>query len=501
MVAIAYFGKEFLFSERQKNTSDSEGKTENIEWAGDGYLGYSFLRTVEMKKQLARKGLSLSFHDDNGDYATRLKKFSENEYDFIVLPINSFLEHGGEYEYPGVIVSGICESRGADALVGFEDVLPNGKINDLNNSDLIIYYTGASPSSFLLDLTISDFALDELKEDDSWRRELGGSEEVYKIAQKASKNREIGDAFVMWEPEVTKSIQKLGMKKLWGSDQFKGYIIDVVVFHRDYVLKNPEKIKIFLKVYFRVLNHYSSRNEEMIDELSKIAGIDDKVVGNMIENIDWYTLHENCSMLFDIPLAIGMPSNDGIINSIFACSDVMNRMGKINDEFNDPYLLLNSTFLEELKDIELNRGGDQNSGKPVEFSSLTLKEWMNLVEIGTMRVNPITFQSGTSLLDFQGEEIVDKVAGLLINNYPEYRIIIKGHTGKGDEIENKKLSMERAKIVKQRLIAVHSIQAERLHAAGYGAKQAPNKKTGENPRAYSLRWARVEFVLVDSSEF
>ena len=70
----------------------------------------------------------------------------------------------------------------------------------------------------------------------------------------------------MWEPEVTKAINQLGLKKLWGSDQFGGYIIDVFVFHRDYVAKKPEVIKTFLKTYFRVLNYYFSRNEEMVKE-------------------------------------------------------------------------------------------------------------------------------------------------------------------------------------------------------------------------------------------
>jgi outer membrane protein OmpA-like peptidoglycan-associated protein len=90
---------------------------------------------------------------------------------------------------------------------------------------------------------------------------------------------------------------------------------------------------------------------------------------------------------------------------------------------------------------------------------------------------------------------------MLINNYPNYRIAIKGHTGQGDEKANKILSQERADIVKQRLIAVHNIDPNRVIALGMGASQPPVKKTGENPRAYSLRWARVEFVLLENNSF
>ena len=76
--------------------------------------------------------------------------------------------------------------------------------------------------------------------------------------------RSVGDAFVMWEPEVSKAVNKLGMKKLWSSGQFGGYIIDVIVFHRDYVANHSEEVKDFLKTYFRVLNYYASRPEENI---------------------------------------------------------------------------------------------------------------------------------------------------------------------------------------------------------------------------------------------
>lgn len=490
---LAYFGKIFLFDKKQADTSDAKKITKTLNWAGDSYLGYAFLHSVEMKKQLARKGFALKFEDDGGNYEQRLEKFNEGTYDFIVLPINSYIEHGMKFKFPGVIVSAICESKGADAIVGFSDVLPNQKINDLNNSNLIIYYTGKSPSAFLLDLTISDFDLDKLENDASWRHELGGSAEVYKKAKEATKDRNVGDAFVMWEPDVSRAINKLGMKKLWGSDKFSGYIIDVIVFHRDVVAKNPESISTFLKTYFRVLNHYESRTDEMTEQLANISKIDNSEVETMIKNIEWFSLSQNCQQLFDIPMAVGMPSNDGIINSIYACSDVMRRVKTIDQDIDDPFRLINSSFLEEIKSSETS-SGSQSIVK--SFNVLSDKEWTKLNEIGTMRVEPVTFQSGTSQLDYQGEEIVDKVALMLLNNYPDYRVVIRGHTGKGDEEANMKLSTERANVVRSRLIAVHGVDPNRLLSKGLGDKYPPVQKAGENIRAFYLRWARVEFVLM-----
>jgi outer membrane protein OmpA-like peptidoglycan-associated protein len=499
LILAGYFGKELIFEKKQKTTSDTKGVKENIGWAGDGYLGYSFLRSVEMKKQLAQQGISLSFTDDNGDYIARLEKFAKKEYDFIVLPINSYIQHGLKHKFPGVITSALCESKGADAIVGFDGVLPTGKINEMNNPELKIYYTPASPSSFLLDLTIADFALDELENSNTWRHEANGSEEVYEYAKKMSKENDVNHIFVMWEPEVTKAINKLGMQKIWGSDKFSGYIIDVIVFHRDYVAKKPEMVETFLKTYFRVLNYYDSRQDERVKELSKITGIYKENVENMMANIDWYSLNDNCSQMFDIPVAVGMPSRDGIINSIYACTDVMMRSQTLEREPEDPYALINSSFLENLKQSELKSVGNPSTAQAVSFATLDADAWRSLNEIGVMRVNPITFQSGTDMLDYQGEEIVDKVAQMLVNNYPDYRVAIRGHTGTGDEKANKTLSQKRAEVVKQRLIAVHGVDPNRLFAEGMGALQPPRKKNGENPRAYYLRWARVEFVLLDHS--
>jgi len=498
VAVIAYFGKGLLFDKLQNDTSDTSGNVETLNWGGDGYLGYAFLQTVEFKKQFARQGYSLKFTDDEGDYKTRLQKFADKEYDFITLPINSYIEHGLEHDFPGVIVAAIAESKGADAIVGFDDVLPNDKVNDLNNDNLKIYYTGMSPSSFLLDLTISDFDLDQLKSSNAWRNEVNGSTEVYKIAKKATKDRSIGDAFVMWEPEVSKAINELGLKKLWASDKFSGYIIDVFVFHRNVISKNPDAIEKFLKTYFRTLNYYNARQDEMSKQLSKISSIKQKTVNEMIKNIDWFNLEQNCAEMFNIQTALNIPAKDGIINSIYSCSDVMHRIGTIDEDVEDPYLIVNSSFLEKLNDSNLKSVGGQQ--QQISFAALSAAEWKNLHEIGTMRVDPITFQSGTSQLDYQGELTVDDVAKLLANNYPNYRVIVKGHTGSGDESANLKLSQQRADIVRQRLIAVHAIDPNRILASGLGATQPPKQKNNENPRAYRLRWARVEFVLLNNDQ-
>ncbi len=493
-----YFGKDLLFDKNQIDTSDATTSAQPINVAGDGYLGYWFINSPKMKAMAPRKGFHINFSDDGGAYAERLEKFADGTYDCIVLPVNSYLQHGLDHKYPGVIVAAISESKGADAIVGFGDVLPTGKINELNNSDLKIVYTGESPSAFLLDLTIFDFDFDRLQRDRSWRKEVGSSEEAYEQARKALKDRSVGDAFVLWEPEVSKAINKLGMKELWSSNKFGGYIIDVFVFNRKFVSSKPEVISDFLTTYFRVLGHYSSNKEEMIKEMSRSTKLDQDVVKTMVSKIDWFDLFENGNEQFGVQRSPDTKVSDKIVNTIIACANVMENTGNYDGSDLDPYRIINSSFLEASMQSGIRGLGQKGNGAR-SFDALDDSDWGALAEVGTMRVEPINFQSGTNTLDYDGEEVVDRAAKMLVNNYPHYRVIVRGHTGNGDAQANAALSSARAEEVMKRLVNQHQIAPERIRAEGAGATKPPARKAGEPERAYRLRMPRVEFILVESN--
>lgn len=489
-----------IFNRTQRSTSDAHSETKTIRFGGDSYLGYWFINSPEMKIQSPRKGFTVDFTDDGGAYADRLQKFAEKKYDCIVLPINSYLEHGAKHKFPGVIAAGVCESKDADAIVGFGDVLPSGKINDLNNRDFKWTYVGQSPSSFLADLTISDFGLDELQADKSWRKEVGSIEEVYKLAKAATKDRSVGDIFILWEPYASKAVNELGMKYLWGSDKFAGYIIDVFVFNRDFVRRNPELVKNFLSTYFRVMERYSLDKQKLVKEMSKSTGYKSAMIETMLGKIDWFDLSENCGELFGIQVGSGVNAEEKIVSSIVQCATVLERSGNFDQgNLSDPYLILNSDFLKDMSKTALRSVGSSGQAQAANFSQQSDEDWAKTKEVGAMRVEPISFQQGTNNLDESGKAVVDKVAALLINNYPGYRVAVRGHTGPGDEEANAKLSLERAQVVMQRLVGVHNINSNRLHAEGLGSKQPPKAKPGESDRTLRFRMARVEFVLLEGN--
>jgi outer membrane protein OmpA-like peptidoglycan-associated protein/ABC-type nitrate/sulfonate/bicarbonate transport system substrate-binding protein len=485
-----------LFNRSQISTSDSPSEMSRLAIGGDNYLGYWFLTSPEMIKAAARGGIQIDFKDDGGAYAQRLEKFAAGEHDLIVLPVNSYLQHGVKHRYPGVIVAAVCESRGADGIVAFGDKVPGGKVNDLDNNRLRFVLTPDSPSSFLLDLTIADFDLQSLRAaPPGWVQAADGSSDVLKKLRKGE-----GDVFILWEPDLSKALEIAGVRYLWGSDKFSGYIVDVIVAQRSLVSRKPELIERFLDVYFRTLTLYAGNRERMIQEMSKATDLKAKTIEAMMQKIDWFDLAENSRRQFGLAdsQSHGQPLSEGVVNTIIACTDVMRRAGTFSEDplQGNPYLITHSASIEKL----IARGGPmavQSQGID-SFSELDDAQWQRLSPLGTFRLESITFQAWNNLLSPEGKEKVDRIAQLLIHNYPDYRILVRGHTAPGgDEEANQALSLSRAQAVAQYLKAVHQLDPNRLRAEGLGSRQPLPQLPGESHRAHTYRLPRVEFVALE----
>jgi len=494
IVIVAWFFVKPLFEQKKmRASSDAAGTSLQIRIGGDNYIGYWFINSSEMRKMAARKGLAIKFTDDGGAYEERLEKFANDEYDCIVLPVNSYLQHGAKWKFPGVIVAAISESKGADGVVGHN--IASAKINTLNDPTLTFVYIPDSPSEFLLDLMIHDFDLDRLKTTDDWRLEVPSPDEIYK----AAKNQR-GDVFVTWEPNLMKISELEGMGYIFGSDNFRGYIIDVFVLNRKFIKKHRQDALNFLRTYYQVMGIYANSRDRMYSEMEKTTKLKQNKLEPLLKKVDWYDLAENCSQMFGITVGAGAFANDGLINCIISCTDVMINADVFNEDplGGDPYIIIDSSILEELsKTGVVSPSASAASGQPIAFEALSEEQWQSLPEVGMFKVRDITFQSWNNNLTPEGEEIVDKSAALLVNNYPSYRIIVRGHTAPGgDENLNKQNSLERAQAVAQRLIAVYGIDPNRIHTEGVGSGMPPKKKVGESFRAFQYRKNRVEFIAV-----
>lgn len=106
-------------------------------------------------------------------------------------------------------------------------------------------------------------------------------------------------------------------------------------------------------------------------------------------------------------------------------------------------------------------------------------------------LNNINFKSGSTDLIKNSYSELDKIVSVLISN-PKYTIEIQGHTDNvGSEVENLKLSQNRAEVIEKYLIE-KGINKSRITSVGKGSKQPIGDNNTEEGR---LKNRRVEFVF------
>ena len=472
--------------------------------AGDGYLGYFFASSKETKKEAVRKGLGIEWVDDGAAVSERVSKLAAGKYDIIVIPAAEYLIHGSANGFPGVMVAAIARSNGGDGILALKDKVPGGEVAELNDASLQWVYTGESPSQFLVDITAKDLDLFNLRSADEaagstlaeWRKPLSSSAEVFARAMSGQ-----GDVFVMWEPDISRALSKNpNLTYVWGSDKFAGYIVDYFVVNKKTLAKRKGDVLKYFKAYFRSLDYYRRHSEELVTDMARWADLDRQAVSQVIseQKIDWLDLYDNCQQQFGISTATGIAPQEGVIDTILSCSDVLVDTQRIDGSgIRDPYRLVNSGVLEALKNSAPRTLGKKSDGQ-VDFEPLAAKAWEKLDEVAKLQVRPVRFRNSTEFEVGAAEE-VDKIAKLLAVNYPNYRVIIRGHTGGRDSEANRELSSLRAEVVRKRLVLVHGFDEDRLFVQGMGSAQPPEVRPGENPRsrAYRGRVPRVEAILVE----
>jgi flagellar motor protein MotB len=509
--AIKPFFKEKLeTAEREKREkfereiTDAKVKS-TLTVAGDGYLGYFFATSKQTVKEAARQGLGIRWVDDGAAIADRVAKLKSGQYDIIAIPAAEYLLHGRAAGFPGVIVAGIASSNGGDGIVALKSKLPDGDVAGLNDSSLQWVYTGESPSEFLVDITVKDLDLFELRAADEnakggrggWRKPVSSSADVYTRAMNGQ-----GDVFVMWEPDLSRSLQKNpNLTYVWGSDKFAGYIVDYFVVNKKTLATREKDVLAYFKAYFRSLDHYRRNSAELTTDMARWADLDRETVEAIVkgQKIDWLDLHDNFQQQFGIAMeGSQLKPQEGVIDTILSCSDVLIETGRIAaNDISDPYRLVNSSVLESLKNTAPRELG-QGEGGGIFFGPLDTEAWGKLKEVAKLQVRPIRFRNETEF-EVGGAEEADKLAKLLAVNYPNYRVIIRGHTGGEDTPENRELSALRAEVVMKRLVLVHGFDEDRLLVQGVGSTQPPALRPGENPRSrgYRARVPRVEAILVE----
>lgn len=489
---------------QQKATSDSRRVKGRARGAYDNWIGYFPLISPEMKKSMFQAGWDIVWENDNADYEKRIKKLEKGEFDFAVATVDSDILNSVSLKFPGVIEMVIDESMGGDAIYARKDKVPN--LQALKGKRGIrVAFTPKSPTEHLLKGISAHFGIPEILPPQGSRERIetnGSSEALKKILSGQA------DVAGLWQPDCSRADKNKSLVRLMGTEDTKKLIVDVLLINRNFAAKNPQIVKSLLSNYFRVLKIYLDNTDLFCKHVKKVeTDLTDDDIRNMIKGVKWVNMTENCEEWFGIS-APGATSNMSVIDTIDSTVKILIAAGDygknpLPDE--DPYRLIDSSFLQDLyvngvigftTPAANSKSGGFTNSLETKFSLLDEDGWAKLQEVGTLKMDPIIFRSGSCELNIFAREIVDDVAEKF-SHYPNFRAMINGHSGtEGDSDINRQLSEDRAKAVGKYFENTHKVDPNRLRIIGLGGDKPLPQEQGEPFTAWQRRLSRVEIMLV-----
>lgn len=440
----------------------------------DDWIGYFPLRSSEMRSAMLKSGWSFKCEDDKAEYAARMERLKNGEAQFVVATVDTDIIHEAPRLFPGVQITVIDESFGGDAVLSWEDKIPN--LDALKGrKDIRIGYMAGTPSHHLAKVAANHFGIPELLDKTIWVETKSPQETLKKFFAKEL------DVVITWEPNVSVALQKTGVKKLLGTEDTRRVIVDVLIVNRKFSEKNHEAVKDLLRNYFKVLKMYMDDRTRLENDVASETGLPMNSVRTMLKGVKWVNLTDNAQQWFGI-------TPPGETQSAFGLSDTIDATVKILMQSGDflqnplpekePIRLTNNKYIKELLEelsvgftVPGNKQTDSLDPLSAPFSPLGEEAWLRLHPVATLKIENITFQGGSADLT---EEDREKMAAIAekIRNYPRLRIQVKGHTGKlGDPGSNLALSQERAEKVTRYFSVAFSVDPNRLRAIGVGSQE------------------------------
>ncbi|MEO7397151.1 MAG: phosphate ABC transporter substrate-binding/OmpA family protein, partial [Ilumatobacteraceae bacterium] len=468
----------------QRETSDAAATRGKLTIGVDNWVGYFPLCSPEMAKRVRSEGYALRCEDDKADYAARMQKLADGELDFAVATVDAYVLNGVELEFPAAIIAVLDESKGGDAIVARRQVVPNLDALKANPAARIAF-TPKSPSEHLLKSVAAHFDLPQLQlRGAAWRVEADGSPDALKKLQNGE-----ADVAVLWEPDVSKALADPEFVKLIGTDDTEKLIVDVLLASRRIVQEKPEAVGVLLGQYFQALKFYADSPNKLRSDVATAGKLDDAQVDAMLAGVQWATLNENGAVWFGVTPS-GLPQDEGLIDAIKGSVDVLVAAGDFAQNplpDADPYRLTNRQFIAALYlaqgNVAADTAGDR-TGLAGRFDALDDAGWQRLKEVGTLKIEPISFARGTAAIGEDSRGALDAIAERLAH-YPNYRLVIKGHTGLGgDASANVELSKRRAEAVVDYFTSTFGMDPNRIRGLGYGPSHPLPRLPDESDRVY-----------------
>jgi len=478
-----------------------------IRVTGDPWSGYSTFRgEPRLKAALAKDRISLDYLEDEKyyDQNERMRALGAGELDLALTTLDAFLQHGAKHQkqgqYPGVILLGIDESAGGDAiflekgLSGFDDVKASDKV----------CFAEGTPSEHLWDFASLSFSTLE----SGLEKKLGVvAEDCWKKLQA----REVQVA-VLWQP-FTAIAEKAGYKKVFATGgQADDVILDILVANRNFVTKQRPALQKLAAAYFATIAGYGRDVAAHAAFVTSDCGPDcagDQGLGRaVLSGIDFLTAEENSCLWFG---RCGKPNK--LIPRVGKTGKLLIAKGKLDaGALPEPSSIIDDSFLLALDGDLSDRaalarevaGPDADPGalpagtvEEVRYDYMVpgAEEAPAERAIGTLTLPRVFFPEGSYRLDENAESVVAVIADKL-RSFPAMCVRVTGYTNsKGDPAANKQLSKLRALVITQHLTRLDPLAfpTNRFMVKGMGANQPILSSGSEDSRASR----RTEFTLFD----
>jgi outer membrane protein OmpA-like peptidoglycan-associated protein len=469
LAAVVY---KYVFAPRKKEevvqqTSSDPRVKHRLALALDSFSGYCVLRSDDFHRELAVRGIGLDLVDDKADYAARIESLASGRTPLAVFTIDALIKASATRgELPGTIVMLIDETTGADAMVAYKQAVPN--LDALNRPEARIVVTRDSPSETLARVVMARFKLPALGQD-PWI-DAAGAADVYRQFREASSGEP--RAYVLWEPYVSKVLEDAGTHVLVDSSKFRGYIVDVLVVQRDFLVAHEDQVRAVVETYLKTayaLQQGAGGMEGVVSADSEKAGepLTEEQARRLVAGIGWKNTQQNYAHFGVGDATAAVQSLDQMIHNI---TDVLEKTGAVDADPTDgqPNRLYYRRVLEGLQAANFHPSLDYNPGEetptgPREPGPLTDAQWESLAPVGTLEVESLAFSRASARLTERSQAELAELAETLAT-FPQYYLLVRGHVrAEGDPEANRALAQERAQAAAD-FLRQAGVSADRMRA-------------------------------------
>ncbi len=439
---------------------------DRITIVGTDFSGYSTFRSAAFQKALKQTGINLNYQVASDEQSAKL--LDQGSADLELTTLDQFIQH----QTQGKIIGLINHSVGGDAVVlntkrypGLKSLLDLSHLVQQARSQgqqLDIALPQNTPSEYLFMVLSAKF--DGLKLSDFHIKRTVNTAEDWKLLHDSNQNLV---ATVLREPDVTHARQQ-GYSVVLSSQDVPLEIVDVLVASNRLVQSHPELITKLLEAYYRRVDadaRDTSQLKHQIAEESKLSSADAAAV---IKGLQFFSALETREWLKSSKLEKRIGSTSAILTLAGKLDRVPQTFKElftaafINQAANNTEALIQLVRADNPELADRLAGGKTSSG-----STPSINQTKGAPIIGDLKLQwEIKFDADSINLTNSGNQALSRLAQEISEEFNPQTVAVQviGHTSKiGSSAKNKALSLQRAKVVVDRLHSLglpHFIVAE-----------------------------------------